>query len=563
MTASSVGKQLLTLGIIGFTLFYGYTACSSEAATAKADLPRVIREPPNTRSAFDHVSAYLPVTPADSDLPLDLTSSATIDEQRFMTHRLYWIGLRVPDLSSSEASAEIDLLATEASKMKLYATSKGMDQEIASSCDAMIAVLNGYQHLLTGRAAAQASEAAIDQENAGKAFLAGAAIGMQAETPEELMLGLAVAAFGQISNQEKQQQAASSAQQARHAEAVRLARRKIVEIDVNVSQLADRHHWAPGSVGRWNDASMTVDANSDSLISRLLGEAKQRPDDPFVVLYCLQELFRVVSMQEPGKLAADDRRFALELIDYGLGRVSCIPAARIFDQDRFDHISACALMLLVTDTSKYVTHGYRDGPTTSGKVLRRVLANCRAMGWSDSDGLDLLTVHSLAATGDLDGAIQSIKAHMESPQHDAWDSVYYAGILAAKGDLEYGMKWLEHGIGSDYHDFKELIDDRDLYLLRKAYPDRWKAATTPQWEWNVVWGMFNDDVTLTNKSPFTLTNVSVKPAIVVNGSMVSPSLVTVAEIKPGTTYTWSNCMSVDKSKVTSSKTTMTCDQSLP
>jgi len=555
-------RSLIFSFVIGFFAIFGVRACSSESGVL--GMPRVPPEPPNTRPARDHASPYLPATAADADRPLDLTSSPAVDERRFLAHRLVWIGLRVPDLSSSDVSDVLDQLAMETHQITTYIISKDQDPEIRSSYEAVISMLDGFQEALTGRSTAQASQERLERDGQVNAFAASAAVGLQAQSWEMALLGGAMASLSHLQEQERQVQAITDAQQAKNRAAERLAQRRIADIDVWMSQLADRHQWRPGSFSRWTLASMTVEQDSHALLQRFLRETDQRQDDPFVALEALNVLLRTAWSAVPGHVfGSEDRRFALEMIDFCLGRLPCIPPGRIFDQDRITVLLSCALMLGEVDSTAYVTSSYQDGPTSSGRLLRRVLATYRSLETQEPEWMIILRAHSLAASGDLTAAATAMSTHLQMSDVAPAQGVYYAGILAAKGDLDNGMTWLEKSIKAGYNDFKDLATDRDLYLLHKAYPARWKTATTPVWAWDIVWGIFQDDITITNRSPFPLTNVTLRPAIVVGGSTVSPTLAVIPELAPGGSYTWSNCMSLDKDKVTSKIATLVCDQVVP
>jgi len=545
--------------VLGMLLMFGLNACSSEHTPAP--IPQLPVEPPNPFPARDHVSPFLPVATVDADAPLDLTPSPSIDERRFLTHRLYYLGLQVPSLTSDGASDEYSRIAVQVGKIKSYAIATNSGSEIVASCDEFLKLLDERQHCLTGYATDQEKQERIDRDGMGAAVAGSVAAGIQAESFEAALITGAFASLHQLQESDARKQALTQAQTARTAEVYRSGARHIAEIDVHLSRLADQCRWPAGAMARWTTSTMTVDSGTD-LFARFLGEAQRRPDDPFMA----RETLLLLANRTPGhqgRFGQDERVRLLKAVDLCLSRVSLIPASRVFDDDRIAFLGACAHALLIADTGTYVTSGYRDGATTSGKLLRRVLANYRALADDDPSDLHFYTAHALASSGDLPGAIQSMGDRMRSAQQTTDDCVYYAGLLGAHGDFDLGMKWVEHAIAHGYSNFKVLMADRDIYLLLKAYPERWKTATTPAWSWSVTWGIFQDDVILTNTSSFPLTNVTIKPAITVGGVVNTPALAPIAELKPGASYTWSNCMSLDKDKVTSKIATLVCDQVVP
>jgi hypothetical protein len=557
-------SHLRRSAVLGISLgaILTFSSCThTSAETSKVPPPPP--EPLDSQPATDHTSPFL-VKPQDPDCQLVLNANPNLDERRFLVHRLYDLGRDVPALSSPTAGADLDRLASEAVRIQTYATAANLDQEISASCVAFVAMLDEQQRCLSGRAIDGAIQAKAEQEANVGALTEGVAIGLSADSWEQALGLFALAQCKGLLARSQQQEALSQAQQARQKDADRRAQRHLGEIDTLVCRLADRLAWPAKGTGRWNSDTMSATTGAADLRERWSIEADQRPDDPFIAMKELNALLEpAVGFRGARRLAPALRSAILSAVDDCLNRYQWIPGSRNFDGDRVNLLSTCALALAYADGPSLTSHGYRDGPTTSGKLLRHVLANYRHVVGAENEVTRALGIHALAASGDLAAAEAAFQAHAESFEKDADFTVLYAEIQAAHGDLEAGMSTFEHAISLGYNAFWILPADRDLYVLRKAYPARWAEAVTPKWAWTITWGVFKDDLVLTNQSTYILTNVTVQSDIVVDGVTTSPKLPSISELAPGQSYTWTNCLSIRKERMTSARAILACDQVIP
>ena len=126
------------------------------------------------------------------------------------------------------------------------------------------------------------------------------------------------------------------------------------------------------------------------------------------------------------------------------------------------------------------------------------------------------------------------------------------------------MNHFKNAVAKGFERISEARNSPDLEHLGKAFGDEWNSLVEVKYEWSVTYGIRNDDITITNKSAFPLTHLTLKP-IITNSSGSSytpPKALTLERLETGKSHTWVNCISVtgggDKD---TRKAELSCDQS--
>jgi hypothetical protein len=83
---------------------------------------------------------------------------------------------------------------------------------------------------------------------------------------------------------------------------------------------------------------------------------------------------------------------------------------------------------------------------------------------------------------------------------------------------------------------------------------------TLTFDWQLVFGTFNDDVVVTNTSPVPLTNVTLTARIEAGGRTWTPTL-SCARIGPGASHTWASAVSIPGGRYDRATATLASDQS--
>lgn len=85
----------------------------------------------------------------------------------------------------------------------------------------------------------------------------------------------------------------------------------------------------------------------------------------------------------------------------------------------------------------------------------------------------------------------------------------------------------------------------DFAKMRSELTSQMDKLLELRYQWDISYGIFNDDITLTNNSSFTLTDVVLNPEVTNRNGKFKPSSELKLEIlKPGESHKWTNCISI-------------------
>jgi len=87
-------------------------------------------------------------------------------------------------------------------------------------------------------------------------------------------------------------------------------------------------------------------------------------------------------------------------------------------------------------------------------------------------------------------------------------------------------------------DISHARKDPDLAKLRERKSREFEDLTKVKFEWGIDWGVFSDDICVTNRSAFPLTNVTFEARITSEGSPAWKETFTTNAILPGQTHRW-------------------------
>jgi hypothetical protein len=143
-------------------------------------------------------------------------------------------------------------------------------------------------------------------------------------------------------------------------------------------------------------------------------------------------------------------------------------------------------------------------------------------------------------------------------QRHLWAIAYMGGRDDPQMDDPYNAA-IDMLFESGFTDGASLL--RSAGLKRTAARDRvLRGRLTPDWTWTVSDDWLWDDVKMTNKSPFPLTNITLTAKLSKGGNTVTKTL-TCSSLAPGETWTWTDCVdTVDGGWDNGSTAEMICDQ---
>jgi tetratricopeptide (TPR) repeat protein len=166
---------------------------------------------------------------------------------------------------------------------------------------------------------------------------------------------------------------------------------------------------------------------------------------------------------------------------------------------------------------------------------------------------------SMMANNELDEALKLVNAVLDLRKESMSFAYGYACLLSRTGSADLSLTWFNYAIAKGYNDIAHAKRDPNLAFLRQVKAEQFADATAVKWNWNIVYGFFNDDITLTNNSAFTITNVTFDVRLEQDKRTWTPKL-TAEAIPPGETYTWRNVVSIPGSRLTKSSASVSCDQ---
>ena len=126
-------------------------------------------------------------------------------------------------------------------------------------------------------------------------------------------------------------------------------------------------------------------------------------------------------------------------------------------------------------------------------------------------------------------------------------------------EVDDSLEALQEAFELGWYDVAHANNDPDLDNLRAQRPKEYAALTEVKWAWRINYGVFNDDIILTNNSAFALTDVELQVNIQ-NGQQQWAPKCEIEYLPPGATYTWENIVSVPNNSNTKTTATLVCDQ---
>ncbi len=135
----------------------------------------------------------------------------------------------------------------------------------------------------------------------------------------------------------------------------------------------------------------------------------------------------------------------------------------------------------------------------------------------------------------------------------------YACLLSLDGQTKLALEWHEFAFKLGDSNVAWAKQDPELKRVGEDQAEAFARITEVKWEWRINYGIFNDDIVLTNKSVFPLTNITVVPTIMKNGQTFTKSL-TVGYLAAGQSYTWEDVFSIPGSSADSATAKLSCNQ---
>lgn len=282
--------------------------------------------------------------------------------------------------------------------------------------------------------------------------------------------------------------------------------------------------------------------------------AKDRPKDPIVQA----GVFLDSAEEQKQSLSA-----CIKLAEECNALAATVPNTELLSYTRYDLLHDAAS---IVENYFYLAHPFGEswGQVRDDKALIPASYRKKATEvYSDKTGEDASNLawdHFLA--GEFETAFKFGEVAKAAPsfQNSSRFCFKMAQVASLTKRSEEALTWLATLVNHfQYNDIDALYSDSDLESLRSAKPEAFDALLKVTYDWEIKFGVFNDDILLTNQSRFPITDVHFKTHIT-SGTKDWDLDLRTQRIEAGEIYMWENALSVPGSSITSGKGTLSCAQ---
>lgn len=481
---------------------------------------------------------------------------AVVDEDLFTLHAVQYLYDRWPSDFSETASMVAQLRAIDRciGRLKAGAEVRKADSQIIDSIDDCRAKVVAYQTYLrdTGAIAADTSIAADRDTTASvqAALKAGVEVGQAASdggysdrqsAGAGLIVGIAALAIDSA-NREQRREAARQQQQDAADEALNRACDDIVERNkLRAEKIETAKGWTSGSAGL------------DGFVSKSMHDLKvRRPDDLFLEV----ENAAIREENETAESVHNDSETCVRCFQR-------VPKGSTYDVFRELFLNAGVQIGVQAAVMDLKDQSYTNGPSKYSPRALEMAEMYLALPYANASIGNYQLARAKAANGDLNGAINAANL-VDKADRDSTYSYIYAKLMSMYGNTDNSLAWLRVAFADGHSGVAHARTSPDFANLREKLPTEFTELTTVKNSWSVTWGyqINNDQISLTNKSAFALTNVVLTPSITSSGYPDWSKKLQCDRIDPGETYTWK----LGVSEITSrgddykSEASLDCDQ---
>jgi len=244
-------------------------------------------------------------------------------------------------------------------------------------------------------------------------------------------------------------------------------------------------------------------------------------------------------------------------------RATLVPAGKIYDFHRAQILYLAADITQRAWTKELDGHSWGEAKNTTAAYAVDLWDTVLAYYPGDDDGeCRERRAWALMASGNLDDAIKQVIEIQKLRQNTIRYAMNCARLCNAAGQTDNSFAWFQYAVKNlGYNNVGQARTDPDLAAMRQAKAQDFEKLMACTSTWRIEWGVFNDDITLTNTSAYAITNVVLNCHIESHGQTWTPQL-KAQSIMPGETQKWENVVSIPGSRVDDGKTsaTISCDQ---
>lgn len=494
-------------------------------------------------------------TPRPEDTPLKIVPAATVNEPLFLLYAVDDVYRSVPGSGADQTTLQNWLIDSKLTMRRLarqVADHKldGRLAQVLRDCQEMLGAIENYV-AAQGRID-RAAVARQSQDNFNSGFAAGQtgtrmyqAAKARGQSDDDALAGAVL--VGGLKFLIDGYNAAQERDAARRA-AIAAAQRELASTADDVRRrtgraaqdLTTQERWSPGEA----DPSDTL---------TVADWARRQPRNPFA------QAALVAASWHTSASAADRMASSRHL----LAAARLVPAGDTYDGYRLRFVRLAADIAGSAARKDQYARGLAATPSAYGPdavQLWRTVSLLNGGRLTEDERYDLW--QCLACCGRLYDARQIADQLLGwASQHQNANYVYNYVCLCgvSGGDLNIDLKNLGVAFAYGMTDVALVRRDPDLARLRRERSKDFEELLKVKADYRLVYGVFNDDITMTNQSRFPLTNVVVDVEIK-KGTQTWRRRLTVGYLAPGQTYKWADVVSIPGSHCDVWYANLSCSQ---
>ncbi|WP_337175254.1 hypothetical protein [Paludisphaera sp.] len=509
------------------------------------------------------------------DTPIRIETSPRVDERLFLIRALEGLYSEWPVPSGDPAvfRTQVAMLRRSAALHAAHVEARNLDPSIAKLFRDCADLLNDYDEALAG--VARAEREAIDEvkqrrsrdvAHAKASGGEGSAMGdARKDPPGARATGAGSSPVVQILNSFTRAAALDETKRALSepiatAYAAR-ASETLAHARAATGMLAREHGWEPAEVGfdtspeETQELAAAIERGDFRRYARILEViSHRRPRDPL--------LLGLLARTTAASLGPSARPEALmRQSDACLDAASLVPEGLFYDGYRAAFVADAARLAGAAAVAEIGDKGWISAPVPSAPRAVRLWRTHLAYDELDASGADRAELAwALAMAGRRQEALAEAFQVATLRRDDLTYLYALACLLSLEGRIDESFALLRHAIEScGFYNIASLKSDPDLAAVRSKKAAEFADLARVKHDWKIERGIFSDDICLTNKSAFPITNVKFKVTVASEGYSTWSRTFEAVAIFPGETHRW-NTRITSRGKAAESKGVLTVDQ---
>ena len=502
--------------------------------------------PKNFVAGFKEAYKSLPTKTPVVAAPIEINVATNADERLFLMNLLGHLYSELPADVSNPQTVQTTLgeLRYEANRHYEDIKQKNLDDRLTSLYSDFLSAVDDYNALLVNYGKIESDAVArTEKESAESGFSAGFngaesyadARDNGNSGSDALVQGAAVGIVeylwddynkGKERDADKQQELQEANQEFRNKFSTYIARAQNAALD-----LSQKYSWEKGEAG-FDDSQMN------------------RPRDPFVLS---QQAYDYSSTNQ---ITVTDM---IACANQCLNAACLVPSGDIYDEYRANFLWAAGDIASRASSKEIGNQSWGTAYNQTAASAVQVWKACLKFTSDPTGECREQMAWALMASGDLKEALNQANSIASLRQNSASFSYNMACLESDLGDTDTAFKWFDYTVRTlGYNNITQAKIDPDLEAMRTEQKSRFDELVAVNWTCGIGFGIFNDDVIVTNNSAFTLSHVVFNGTVTSSGSPQQIPELKVDQIAPGNFYKWVNAISVPNGSTITG--TLTSDQ---